>query len=121
MTDAPMRGTLLLDTQAWDLCLDARGNWAFAAPPYAVIQAVASACKLFLGELYFDTTKGVPYFADVLGEPYPLGLIKSDLIEAALSVPGVSAAVVYLDAIVDRHITGQIQVETPFGQLLVGL
>lgn len=121
MTDAPMRGTLLLDTVAWDLCLDARGNWAYAMPPYAVIQSVASACKLFLGELWFDTAKGIPYFTDVFGQPYPLPLLKSDLVQAALSVPGVSAAVVYLDAIADRHVTGQVQVETPFGTLLVGL
>lgn len=121
MTDAPMRGTLLLDVVAWDMCLDAKGNWAFALPPYAVIQSVASACKLFLGELYFDTSKGVPYFADVFGVPYPLALLKSDLVAAALTVPGVLAAVVYLDAIADRHVTGQVQVETPFGTLLVGL
>lgn len=121
MTDAPQRSTLLLDIVAWDLCLDARGNWAVAAPPYAVIQSVASACKLFLGELYFDTSRGVPYFFDVLGVAYPLALLKSDLIAAAMSVPGVLSAKVFLDAIVGRKVTGQVQVETSDGAFLVGI
>lgn len=121
MTDAAMASTLLLDVVAWDMCLDARGNWALAAPPYATIQSVASACKLFLGELYFDTTKGVPYFTDVLGVPYPLALLKSDLVAAALTVPGVLSAVVFLDAVSDRRVTGQVQVETALGLLLVGI
>ena len=54
--------TLLLDASAWDLVLDANGDIALAAPPYAVAQDVASAISLFLGELWYDTTQGVPYF-----------------------------------------------------------
>lgn len=121
MTSAPVTSTLLLDIIAWDLALDARGNWALAAPPYATVQSVASACRLFLGELYFDTTKGVPYYQDVFGNPYPLGLLKSDLVQAALSVPGVLTATVFLDAIEGRNVTGQVQVTTAEGVFLVGL
>ena len=116
-----MSATLLLDVEAWDLCLDAKGNWAVAAEPYAIVQSVASACKLFLGELFYDTSRGVPYYADVLGAPYPLALLKTDLVAAALTVPGVIAATVYLDAIVNRTVTGQVQVKTAHGTLIVGL
>lgn len=121
MTSAPVASTLLLDTVAWDLCLDARGNWALAAPPYATVQSVASACQLFLGELYFDTSKGVPFYQDVFGAAYPLALLKSDLVAAAESVPGVLSATVFLDVANNREVTGQVQVETAAGTFLVGL
>ena len=44
--------TLYLDPQSWDLVLDAAGNIAMAKDPYAKAQDVASACRLFSGELY---------------------------------------------------------------------
>jgi len=113
--------TLLLDVDAWDLCLDARGNIALAGDPYAIVQSVASACRLFLGELLYDTTRGVPYWPDVFQNNYPLPLIKDDLAAAALTVPGVTSATVYLDDVTDRSITGQVQVQTTFGVLLVSI
>lgn len=113
--------TLLLDVVAWDLCLDARGNMALAQDPYAIVQSVASACRLFLGELLYDTTRGVPYWPDVFQNNYPLPLIKDDLVAAALTVPGVLAAAVYLDDVTERTVTGQVQVQTSYGTLLVSL
>ena len=59
--------TLLLDRTAWDLCLDSNGNIALASEPYSLAQDVASAVRLFLGECYYDTTKGIPYWTEVLG------------------------------------------------------
>ena len=59
--------TLLLDRTVWDLVLDAGGNIARASNPYAVAQDVASAIKLFRGELFYDTAKGIPYWTEVLG------------------------------------------------------
>ena len=63
---SPMN-TLLLDTVAWDLVLDSNGNIALAQPPYATAQDVASAIRLFLGELWYDQTQGVPYWQQFLG------------------------------------------------------
>ena len=60
--------TLYLDPQNWDLVLDAAGNIAMAKDPYAKAQDVASACRLFSGELYYDTEKGIPYFEETLGK-----------------------------------------------------
>ena len=54
--------TLLLDQTTWDLTLDANNNIALAAEPYAFAQDAASAIRLFQGELWYDTTRGVPYF-----------------------------------------------------------
>lgn len=103
-----MAATLLLDRTPWDLCLDSAGNIAVAAEPYALAQDVASEARVWLGEAYYDTTLGVPYPL-VMGRKQPVQLLKSALADAASRVPGVSNPVVYLTAIQDREIGGQIQ------------
>ena len=103
-----MYKTLLLDRTAWDLVLDSNGNIAVASPPYALAQDVASAVKLFLGELWYDTTKGVPYFENVLGKLPPASLLISLLEKAALTVPGVVSAQCSLNPLVDGLANGQI-------------
>jgi hypothetical protein len=104
-----MYNTLLLDQTAWDLVLDSSGNIALAAPPYALAQDVASAVRLFLGELWYDVTKGVPYFQEVLGYLPPANLLRTYLENAALSVPGVVTAQCILQPLTNRQVTGQIR------------
>lgn len=101
--------TLLLDRTAWDLVLDSSGNIALAAPPYALAQDVASAIKLFLGELWYDTTKGIPYFEDILGKLPPPSLLIGQMERAALTVPGVVSAQCIIDAFDAREVRGQVQ------------
>lgn len=102
--------TLLLDRTAWDLVLDASGNIALASDPYAVGQDVASAIKLFKGELFYDTTKGVPYWSEVLGLRPPLSLVRSRLRSAALTVPQVVEALPTLTRFTDRELSGYVAV-----------
>ena len=111
--------TLLLDTQTWDLVLDAFGNIAVAAEPYAIAQDVASAIRLFNGELYYDTSKGVRYFEDILGHAPPLPLLKGELTNAALTVPLVRSAQAFIAVSKDRVVTGQVQCEAEAGSFLV--
>lgn len=114
-----MASTLLLDRSAWDLCIDVSGNIAVASEPYALAQDVASACRLVLGELYFDTSKGIPYFAEILGKRPPLALIKRRLVDAALTVSGVVSAKAYIAKLAARSIGGQIQFSTSSGMTAV--
>jgi hypothetical protein len=107
--------TLLLDRSTWDLCLDSSGNIAMATDPYAIAQDVASAIKLFLGELWYDTTKGVPYWGQILGELPPVALMKAKFVAAALTVPEVVAATCYIQSIKGRVVTGQVQCTTTSG------
>ncbi len=102
--------TLLLDTQIWDLCKDASGNIAMATAPYAIAQDVASAARLFAGELWYDSTQGVPYLADILGQPPPLQLMKAAFVAAAMTVPDVASATAFITGFANRVVTGQIQV-----------
>lgn len=114
--------TLLLDRGPWDLCMNALGDIAMASVPYAIVQDVASAARLFLGELYYGpVTKGVPYFTDALGRAAPTTLLKQRLVDAALSVPGVLSAKCFLTSVSDRAIGGQIQVRTADGSFVVTL
>lgn len=101
--------TLLLDQTTWDLCLDASRNIAVASDPYSIAQDVACAVRAFLGEVWYDTTLGVPYFQQILGQRPPLSLITSQIEAVALTVPGVATAVCVITAFTDRVVTGQIQ------------
>lgn len=109
--------TLILDRTTWDLLLDTNGNIAVATDPYSVAQDAASAVKLFIGELWYDTTQGVPYFADILAQFPNIALMKAKFNAAALTVPEVTAAQTFI-ASIDRNtrrITGQVQVTTKTG------
>lgn len=100
--------TLLLDTVAWDLVLDAAGNIALARPPYATAQDVASALRLFLGECWYDDTRGIPYFEEILGHTPPLTVFQEYMVRAALTVPGVVAAQCEVTGVENRTISGQV-------------
>jgi hypothetical protein len=102
--------TLLLDRSTWDLVLDARGNIALATDPYAAAQDAASAIKTFLGEVYFDTTLGVPWESQILAKNPPLALLKAEMVRGALTMPGVAAARCFLTELGPRRVGGQVQV-----------
>jgi hypothetical protein len=110
------RDTLLLVTDAWDLCLDAAGNIALAAPPYANAQSVANAIRLFAGELWFDVRPGVPYFETILGHSPPASYFEAQMVRAALTVPGVVSAQCIIEGVDGRKITGQVTFTTTDGQ-----
>lgn len=107
--------TLLLDQTNWDIVLDIEGNIAAASAPYALAQDAASAIKLFAGELYYDTSKGVPYFTAILGQLPPISLVKQYFSDAALTVPEVTGARVFLTAISNRTLSGQVQITNATG------
>ena len=105
-----MAGTLLLDTEPWDLVVDANGNVALATEPYALAQDAASAIKTFLGECYWDTTIGVPWLQQILGQRPTLALLKAQLTAAAETVPDVTSARVIISSFTNRGVSGQVQV-----------
>lgn len=109
--------TLLLDTVTWDLVLDVHGNIAVATEPYSLAQDAASAIRTFFGEVYYDTTLGVPYFDEILGLAPPINLFKTLLVNAALTVPGVASAKVFISSVKGRIVTGQIQVTSTSGEV----
>lgn len=107
--------TLLLDVDQWDLVATVSGNIAVASEPYAQAQDAASAIRLFAGELWYDTTKGLPYWPSILGKPPSLAFLKAKFVEAAMTVPGVTAARAFLASFKDRIASGQVQITTDKG------
>lgn len=101
--------SLLLDQTAWDLVLDANGNIARADAPYAIAQDVACAVRTFLGEIYYDTTRGIPYWTKVLGKLPPASLLIEMINNEALTVPGVVTVQTFITSFSGRAITGNIQ------------
>lgn len=101
--------TILLDSSTWDLVVDSNGNFAACTEPYSLAQDAASAIRTFIGEVYYDTTLGVQY-TEILGESPPLALLKQLLTDAALTVPDVTAAQVFISSITGRVVSGQVQV-----------
>jgi|ERR1700747_22822 len=115
--------TILLDVSTWDYVVDASGNWAVADEPYALAQDVSSACRLIKGELWYDTTQGIPYLnlnggaggrnndSNVLGQSPSIAVVQEYLVRAALTVPGVVSAVVVIQSVdaATRQVTGQVQ------------
>lgn len=101
--------TALLDRTLWDMVTDASGGIAIATEPYAIEQDVASAARTFVGEAYYNTTLGAPYFEQVLGYAPPLSVLKALIVQQALRVPGCFGPVCYISAIAGRTVQGQIQ------------
>lgn len=108
--------TLLLAGGDWDLITDSAGNIAVASEPYALAQDVASAIRLFLGELWYNTGPGVPYFSDILGRAPPVQVFKEFMVRAALTVPGVVAADCTIEAFEARTVRGQVTFRDSTGQ-----
>lgn len=108
--------TLLLDVAGWDLLTDANRNIALASAPYARAQDVASALRTFLGEAWYDTLIGIPYFQQVLGHTPPITLFQELMVQAAKTVPGVVSAECTIEAFEDRRVDGQVTFTTDDGQ-----
>lgn len=110
-----MPSTILLDVDTWDLVVDTSGNIAVAGEPYSQAQDAASAIRLFLGELYYDTTQGVPY-ENILAQPPNIPLLKFYMTKAAKTVQGVVSAVCFISSIANRNVSGQITITNQNGK-----
>jgi hypothetical protein len=107
--------SLLLDLTFWDLTVDTSGNIAVCDEPYRAAQDVACTLRLFKGEAYYDTQRGIPYFPQVLGHIPPIALLKNLWTTAALAIPGVATAVAFITGIDNRVVTGQVQITDSLG------
>jgi len=102
--------SIFLNGETWDLDIDTSNNIAMAFSAYAIAQDVACAVRLFKGEQWYTEEDGVNYFNDILIESASINLFKAEVITAALTVPEVVSAKVFITDISDRKINGQIQI-----------
>ncbi len=96
--------------------MDAFSSIAVASAPFSVAQDVASAQKTVLGEVYYDSTKGVDYFGSILGQPPDLSSIAEMMEEAALTISGVVSATTTLAEDSSRGAIGETVFTTVSGQ-----
>lgn len=109
--------SLLLALDTWDLVLNAQGNIAAASAPYSMQQDVACAVRTYLGECYFNTSLGIPYNEEILGQRPPLQLLKAKYEAASLAVPGVQAANCVFTSFDDRALHGRIELTDTTGTI----
>lgn len=109
--------TAFLDPVTWDFVLDVNGDLAIAADPYSLAQDAASACRTFLGECYYNSTLGIPFFQSFFGRAPNISLMKQKFAAQALLVPGVVSAKVFITSVVGRRVTGQVQVTDADGNV----
>jgi hypothetical protein len=112
-----LNDTIQLDPTAWDLLVDSSGNIALQTGSASTAQDVASMVKTFQGECWFDTTQGIPYMTQVLGQNYSASLLASLFNAAALTVPGVvQAQTTFTAPASDRKLSGTVEVIDTYGQ-----
>lgn len=99
--------TLQLTTN-WDLTTDAFGNIALNTDQGSIAQDVCSAIRTFLGECWYDTTLGLPYFESILGQRPATSFLKNQIEQAALTVPEVTGVSVAKLALNGRQLTGTV-------------
>ena len=110
--------TLYLNPETWDLDVDANGNIAKATSSYAIVQDVASACRMWEGEAPFATDRGIPYADKILGQrPPALEMAGWYKTEAEL-VPGVDSVNVVLQYEQTRAVSGQVQLTLTDGTIV---
>ncbi|WWQ12947.1 baseplate wedge subunit [Ralstonia phage PQ43W] len=115
--------TLALDTNLWDLDVDAAGNWRTVGngsqlhgptdatgPGMRLAQDVATRCMAWRGEVPFDTTQGIRY-PNILGQAPNLTVVQNAFQQEALNVPGCAQAVAsFTFDSVKRMVTGTLNV-----------
>jgi hypothetical protein len=98
--------------------IDGSNNIAVCSGAAATAQDVACAVMLFKGELYYDTTQGVPYMSKVFGQLYSKSIAQALIQKAALTVPYVVAAQATITGFAGRRLSGNVKVIDKVGQQL---
>jgi len=100
--------SLKLDSDTWDIGVNALANIATTDNSSRVAQDVACAVRTFSEECIFDQARGIPYFEAVLGHRPPSQIVNAYVEQEASQVHGVSTAVSNITSISGRTSAGDI-------------
>lgn len=103
-------------TSDWDLMLDDMGNLATISGGIETAQAVATSCRVWRGEMIYDTTRGVPYKSEVFGVVPNFSMIETYLENEAKRIENVNSITVNMDSFNNRRLTPDIQVTLKSGE-----
>ena len=106
-------------TPGWDLARTPNGDLSIATGNRAIEQDVASACRTWRGESWYNTALGVPYLPTTFARRPMVSTVKNLIATEALRVPGAATATIYLTAIApNRNVGGQIQITNTAGAII---
>ena len=110
--------SLNIDSVNNDLIVDANGNLGIATGAFALALNAACAIRTFAGEVFYDTTQGIPYFSTILGKSPPIEYMRSQLVAAAIaSDPDITSAKVFFTSLTNRALSGQVQIKDSSGNV----
>lgn len=113
--------TLALDPTTWDLTVDVYGNLATfgdatpastqTGPGMRLAQDVATRCRAWNGEVYYDTTQGIRY-QNILGAAPNLSVVQNAFNTEALKVPLCETAIAQFSFVAssNRELAGTLSV-----------
>lgn len=102
--------TLFLMPDTWDLAIDSQGNLAIATDTYQQAQDIASSCRVFYGDDYYNKNDGIPYLESIMGKSnYPVALYQRHLHDRSMLVDGVVSVDIKLLQLKDRVQSGTIE------------
>ncbi len=110
---------LTMDLSTNDL-LVTNGDLSLVSGVDAITQDLQQSLQVWAGEWFLDTTVGIPYRQQILVKNPNLDLVQADLVNAALSVPGITEVTSFTfnyDS-TNRSITVQIEANTSSGQTI---
>ena len=110
--------SLLLSVPAWDLSVDVNKNIALASDAYGRAQDVASAIRVFQGEMWYDVTVGIPYLDGVIGQ-FSFDIYAEMCNQTALTVPGVVTAATTFTTFSNRKLSGAVNFTDTLGKTYV--
>lgn len=99
--------SLKLNQETWDLETDGNHNIAVIQNSDAIAQNVATRIKLFLGEQYYQSNTGIPYF-NILGKNISLSYLTSLIEKESLKVNGVTESKCVINSVKDRYLKGTL-------------
>ena len=101
--------TIFLLPTTWDITLDIAGNLAVATEEYQQAQDIASSCRVFYGDDFYNKTDGIPYLESILGKSsYPIALYQRNLHDRSMLVNGIVSAEAQLQRLDNRVLSGSI-------------
>jgi len=102
---------------AGDIYLGSRSGVAIVTGADEVAQGIRTKLRLFLGEWFLDTTKGVPYFEEIFSGVYDHARIESVLRAQIRSQSGVTEITSFSTSFdrAGRALTVNFEVDTIYG------
>ena len=116
--EVSMAYTLLLNTNSWDIQLDAAGRIATTTGAYAVAQNVSNAVRLFTKDAWYAQADGIPHFNVELGQRPSADMVREHVNRTARAVPEVASASTTLRTFEGRTLSGEITLTTTSGEVI---